>query len=310
MTSRMLDLNNVRYLLEAAESGSFSAAGRVFGVPPSLVSRRIARLEEEVGARLFQRTTRAMTLTDAGQMFLEHARAGMQSFDRAEALLAPPAGSIGGRIRLSAPVGMADALWPCVSRFLADHPDIRIEIDFADRIVDLVTERMDLAIRASADRSDRLIGRRLVDAPRCLFASPSYLAAHGRPRTVAAVADHACVILGTSTDRVEWTIHVGRRRHRVLVGGRIAVNEARLAADCAADGLGIAFLPWAACRKHVAAGALTRVLPRANGGETSLWLVYPDRNLPPASRALAEFLVRELPDSLRTRGAAPVPPLG
>jgi DNA-binding transcriptional LysR family regulator len=137
MTS-LIDLNNLRYLLEAADSGSFSAAARVFGVPPSLVSRKIARLEQEVGARLFQRTTRSLTLTDAGQTFLGHARTAMQSLLQAQELLEAREGTPTGRVRLSAPAGMADALWPVVSKFLNQHPGVRIEMELADRYVDLV----------------------------------------------------------------------------------------------------------------------------------------------------------------------------
>lgn len=286
----MTDLNNIRYLLEVADSGSFSAAARVFGVPPSLVSRKIARLEEEVGARLFQRTTRSLTLTDAGLAFLGHARAGIQSFSLAQELVGSQEGVLGGRVRLSAPAGMADALWAVLARFLNRNPGVRVEMEIADRYVDLVEERFDLAIRsAPKNRSDRLIGRRLFDAPRCLFASPDYLKLHGNPRAVSDLKNHACVVLGSRADRVTWTIHIGKRSQNVIVDGRVAVNEARLAAECAADGFGIAFLPLAVCVKHANAGRLKRVLPRASGGEMGLWLVYPDRHLPAASRAMAEF---------------------
>jgi DNA-binding transcriptional LysR family regulator len=299
---KFTDLNNLRYLLEVADSGSFSAAARLFGVAPSLVSRKIARLEEEVGARLFQRTTRSLTLTDAGQAFLSHARVGMQSLALAHELVGDQDGVLSGRVRLSAPVGIADALWATLSRFLVRHSGVRIELELADRYVDLVEERFDLAIRSGPERrADRLIGRRLLDAPRCLFASPDYLKLHGAPRTLSELKDHACVILGSRADRVTWQIYVGKRIQNVIVQGRVAVNEARLAAECAADGFGIAFLPLAVCAKHLAAGRLKRVLPRASAGEIGLWLVYPDRHLPAVSRALAEFLVKELPASVVVR---------
>ena len=302
MNAGLTDLNNVRYLLEVADSGSFSAAARAFGVPPSLVSRKIARLEEELGARLFQRTTRSLTLTEAGDTFLEHARSAMRTFALAEESLGGAGGPLSGRIRLSAPAGLTHVLWASLSRFLKRHPDVRIELDVADRYVDLVAERFDLAIRSAAEsRSGRLIGRRLLDAPRRLFASPAYLASQGRPRSLDELKDHACVILGDRVERVTWTIHVGKRSRNVIVGGRVAVNEARIAADCAADGFGIAFLPAAVCATHLAAGRLQPVLPRANGGRIGLWLVYPDRHLPPSSRALAEYLVRELPSDLVAR---------
>jgi DNA-binding transcriptional LysR family regulator len=294
--SKLTDLNNVRYLLEAADGGSFSAAARLFGVPPSLVSRRIARLEKEVGARLFQRTTRSLTLTDAGQAFLAHARAGMHAFALAHESLADTQGDLRGRVRLSAPVGAAHAIWATLSRFMMRHPGVRIEMEVGDRYVGLVEERFDLAIRSGSEhRGDKLIGRRLLDAPRGLVASPDYLTSHGTPHSVSDLKNHACVILGAQTDRVTWQVHVGKQTQNVIVQGRVAVNEAMLAAECAADGFGIAFLPLVVCAKHLTAGRLQRVLPRASAGKIGLWLVYPNRHLAAASRALAEFLVKELP---------------
>ena len=250
-TSKATDLNNVRYLLQVADSGSFSAAARVLGVPPSLVSRKIAQLEEDVGARLFQRTTRSVALTDAGQAFLQHARAGMDSFQLAHELLGNLSGSMTGRVRLSAPVGASEALWATVSRFLKLYPDVTVEIDIADRYVDLVEERFDLAVRSGpTSRFGKLVGRRLVDAPRRLFASPQYLESRGFPRSVNDLKRHDCVILGPRAVRVTWDLHVGKTTHHVLVDGRVAVTEARLAAECAADGFGITFLPAALCMEH------------------------------------------------------------
>lgn len=293
------DLNNIKYLLAVADSGSFSAAARLFGVPPSLVSRRIARLEEQVGARLFQRTTRSLTLTDAGQAFLSHARAGMQLLSRAHESVLDSRGVLSGRIRLSAPVGAARATWATVSKFLAQYPGVRIEMHVADRYVDLVEERFDMAIRAGAGkRSDGLIGRRLLNAPRWLFASPAYLKERGTPRTVSELKDHDCVILGASAERVTWQVYVGKRVQSVVVHGRVAINEATLATECVVDGFGIGFLPLAVCARHLASGALKRVLPHATAGESAVWLVYPNRHLPTASRALVEFLLKDLPSTV------------
>jgi DNA-binding transcriptional LysR family regulator len=168
--------------------------------------------------------------------------------------------------------------------------------------VELVEERFDLAIRSGSERrGDRLIGRRLLDAPRCLVASPEYLKANGTPHAVSDLKNHACVILGSRAERITWQVHLGKQVQNVIVQGRIAVNEATLAAECAADGFGIAFLPLAVCAKFLATGRLKRVLPRASAGRIGLWLVYPNRHLAAASRALADFLVKELPASVAAR---------
>ena len=294
-----LDLNDIPYFVEAAENGSFSAAARMLGVPPSVVSRKIARLEGSTGVRLFQRTTRSLALTDAGQSFLDHAKAALESVARAQQSTREAAGAVVGRVRLSAAHGAASALRPVLSRFLERHPGVSVELVLADRYVDLVEERIDLAIRAGASsHAPTLIGRQITTAPRCFFASPGYLASHGRPRSVAELKDHACVIIGPRADRAIWRVRVGSRQHSVVVRGRIAVNEALVAADCTADGLGIGFLPSAVCTRHLDGGTLVRILPRATGAEAGLWLVYPDRRLPAVTRAMVDFLMAELPKAM------------
>ena len=236
-----------------------------------------------------------VNLTDAGQAFVAQARVGMQALVLAQEALEDLKSMPTGRVRLAAPAGLADALWATVAGFLREFPEVRVEIDLSDRRIDLVDERFDMAIRSGPEsRFAGLVGRRLFDAPYQLFASPKYLAAHGTPRTVSALKNHACVIFGSQSSRVTWSILVGSRPQNVMVDGRVSVNEARIAAACAADGYGIAFLPLAVCLKYLAAGSLQRVLPRASGGERGLWLVYPNRQLVAAGRALAEFLFREL----------------
>lgn len=292
--ARAFDFNNIRFLIDAADRGSFSAAARALGVPPSLVSRKVARLEEDVGARLFQRTTRSLTLTEAGKAFLEHARAGIHAFELAHDVVGDSAGVLRGKIRLSAPAGFGRPLWAMLARFLALHPGVRVEVELADRYVDLIEERFDMAIRASAEsHGERLVGRRLFHAPRALFASPKYLKARGTPRTVAELADHDCVILGPRSERVTWSLRVGSGVQNVIVSGRIAVNEGRLATECTADGFGIGFLSRALAASYVASGKLVSVLPSATSGDVGMWLVYPDRHLAAACRALVDHLHAE-----------------
>jgi len=292
------DLNNVRFFLEVVGAGSFSAAARTFALPPSAMSRRMARLEGDLGIRLLQRTTRSLQLTDAGQTYLVHARRALDALEAGQRALGELQEAPRGRVRLSAPSGFADALWPILSSFLSAYPAVRLELDLTDRLVDLVEERFDLAVRSTHDTGSALIGRRFVSSPRQLFASPGYLETHGSPRTVKDLERHDCIVLGARTDRVTWKLEVGKSTRRVSLRARVAVNEARLAARCAASGLGIALLPRSLCRPFLASAELRQVLPRASGGETSVWLVYPDRRLPAAARALAEALARELPSEL------------
>ena len=292
------DLNNVRFFLEVVSAGSFSAAARAFALPPSAVSRRMARLEDDLGLRLLQRTTRSVQLTEAGQTYLVHVQRALDALEAGQQALGELQVAPRGRVRLSAPSGFADALWPILSNFLAMYPAVRLELDLSDRLVDLVDERFDLAVRSTHDTSSALIGRRFISSPRQLFASPGYLETHGLPRTVKDLERHDCIVLGARTDGVTWKLEVGRSTRRVSLRARVAVNEARLAARCAATGLGIALLPRSLCRPFLASAELRQILPRASGGEASVWLVYPDRRLPAAARILADTLARELPGKL------------
>lgn len=288
------DLNNTRFLVEVVSAGSFSAAARVFGLPASTVSRRIARLEEELGARMFQRTTRSLQLTDVGRTYLQHARRALAELTAGQQAIGALQETPRGRVRLTAPTGFGETLANLLSRFLTAYPDVRVEVTLAERYVDLVEEGFDLAIRSTRDTSSTLIGRRLVGSPRQLFASPSYLELHGVPRSVKDLEHHDCVIFGARSDRALWKIDVGRATRNVVVRGRIAVNEARLAARCAANGHGIVFLPRSLCAPYVHRDELRQVLPRASGGESWLWIVYPNRRLAAAPRTLVEYLAREL----------------
>jgi DNA-binding transcriptional LysR family regulator len=288
------DLNNTRFLVEVVQAGSFSAAARAFQLPPSTVSRRIARLEEQLGARLFQRTTRSLQLTEAGRSYLEHARRALAELTAGQQAIGVLQETPRGRVRLAAPTGFGDLLGDLLSRFLVEFSDVRVDVELGARYVDIIEEDFDLALRASRDSSSTLVGRRLNGSPRQLFASPSYLERRGTPRSVTDLEHHDCVIAGARSDRVTWTLYVGTAMRRVTVRGRVAVNDPPLAARYASKGLGIAFLPRALCVPFIRSGELRQILPRVSGGESSLWLVYPDRRLPAAARALADFLTKEL----------------
>lgn len=288
------DLNNIRFFVEVVNAGSFSAAARSSSLPPSTVSRRMARLEDDLGARLLQRTTRSLRLTDAGQTYLAHAQRALDELEVGRRAMGELQASPRGRVRLTAPSGFAEALWSVLPRFLDEHPEVRLELDLTERYVDLVEEGFDLAVRSSHGSTSALVGRRFGASVRQLFANPTYLGRRGLPRSIQDLTRHDCVILGARSDRATWTLGIGAERHKVTVRGRVAVNEARLAARCAASGFGVALLPRALCEEFLASGELRQILPRVTGGQTSLWLVYPDRRLPAAARAVADFLAREL----------------
>jgi DNA-binding transcriptional LysR family regulator len=288
------DLNNVRFFLDAVNAGSFSAAARQYELPPSTVSRRIARLESELGVRLFQRTTRTLRLTDAGRAYSAYAGRALAELSAAQQAIGELRESPRGRVRISTPAGMGEGVWSSLVPFLLEHREVRVELDLSDRFVDLVAEGYDLAIRSTRDPGPSLIARRLTSGQRQLFANPQYLEARGYPRTVKSLAEHDCVLLGHA-ERATWSLLSGASTHKVSVRGRVCVNEARMAARMAATGFGIALLARTLCEPYLQDGRLVRILPRVTGGESGVWLVYPDRRLAAAARAVAEHLATDLP---------------
>lgn len=288
------DLNNVRCFLDVVGAGSFSAAARQHELPPSTISRRVARLEAELGVRLFQRTTRTLRLTEAGRAYAAHADRALAELATAHQVIGELRASPRGRVRISAPAGMGEVVWSVLAPFLREHPEVRVELDLADRFVDLVAEGVDLAIRSTRQPGPSLVARRLTTGPRQLFANPQYLEARGYPRTAKALADHDCVLLGHA-ERATWALLGGGAPQKINVRARVCVNEARIAARVAASGFGVVLLVRSLCEPYLQHGRLVRVLPRLTGGETAVWLVYPDRRLAAAARAVADHLARELP---------------
>ncbi|HTE50188.1 MAG TPA: LysR family transcriptional regulator [Kofleriaceae bacterium] len=290
------DLNDVFFFALVSELGSFSAAAREAGVPVSTVSRRIARLEERLGVTLMTRTTRKLSLTDAGRGYQDHARRAVDEIEAAERMVHDLGSRPSGRVRLTTSMGIARIVWPSISEFLELHPDVRVELDAREHRVDLVEEGYDLAVRAGELPDSTLVARKLFDATRQLFASPAYLARRRRPRRVVDLAHHDCVLMGIGAPRAPWVLRQRGRRLRVVVSGRIRVNEMGLAHQACLDGCGIALLPVKLSAADVAAGRLERVLPSVDGGSSPLWIVHPaGRRLPSAVRALADHLVARVP---------------
>lgn len=299
------DLNDALFFTRVVDRGSFSAAARDAGLPVSTVSRRVARLEARLGVALLTRTTRKLSLTDAGRAYQDHARRAIDEIETAERVVHDLVRRPTGRVRLTTATGIARLLWPTISQFLALHPDVRVELDARERRVDLVEEGYDLAVRAGELPDSSLVARKLFDGTRQLFASPAYLAGRGRPRRIANLVDHDCVVVAGGTLRTTWALRRRRRLQRVAVSGRIRVNEMGLAHLACLDGGGIALLPLSLAASDVRTGRLERVLPSVDGGPSPMWLVHPaGRSMPSAVRALADHLVARLPVLLADIGAA------
>ncbi|TPG45760.1 LysR family transcriptional regulator [Roseomonas nepalensis] len=290
----MIDLANVAVLVEAVGAGSLAAAARRLRITPMLASRRLAELEEEVGARLMHRTTRSLSLTAEGEAFLPHAQALLEAEVQARAAVRPAASGLSGTLRLTASVPFGrKVVAPLVPAFLQDHPALQVDLLLSDSIVDIVAQGLDLAIRIALLRENTLVARRLADNPRGLYAAPAYLAEHGAPATPADLARHRCLVLtGTS----HWTFLAGARTVRQRVSGPFTASSVEALHEACLGGLGIAMLSEWDVREEVAVGHLLPVrMPAAAPEALAIWAVYPTARLvPPKVRLFIAALEQRL----------------
>lgn len=291
MTLENINLDDLKLFCSVARERSFSRAAEQMGVPPATLSRRVAQLERQLDAQLLRRTTRRVEPTDAGSLLLERAGPPLDALAEAVDCLAEDTGSPRGRLRLTLPADLA-RYWLAVplSEFARRHPEIRLELDLSSRVVDLVGEGFDLAIRAGRPPDPSLIARPLANLPTALFASPSCLAALPsirHPRDLDSA--NALVIPGRSADR-EWQLEKGREKASVRPRGNVEVNDMTALVSLAAAGAGIALLPEPNAAAEAAAGSLVRVLPGWRGPESPVYAVYASRRMPLRLRLLLDDL--------------------
>lgn len=293
------DLNDLAYFAEVVSHGGFAAAARALREPKSKLSRRIAGLEERLGLRLIERSSRRFRVTDIGLAFYERCKAIQLEAEQAEALVRQARSEPQGRIRFSCPTGMVELVSSLVGSFLQLYPKVRLQVLATDRPVDLIGERIDLALRVRvALTSDaELTMRSLGSSTRVLVASPALASG---VRTPDDLAKAPMLATNDSDAETEWELETAggramthRQEARLGCADMTAVREAAIA------GLGIALLPWHVCLKAVEAGQLVRVLPEWRGQKGIVHLVFTTRRgLPPAVRALIDHLAARFPDDL------------
>lgn len=294
-----MDTRDLIILVQAAAAGSLSAAARRLEITPLVASRRLAALEQQLGVRLMHRTTRAVALTGEGEIFLPFAQAIIEAEQAAQAALAPTARGASGLLRLTAPAACGrKVVAPLVPEILAANPELRIDLELTDAVVDIVGAGIDVAVRIGRLQDSTLIARRLAPNPRRLCASPDYVARAGQPKRLADLAAHACLAL---TGQTHWPFTAGGRRREVRVSGPLSSSsiEAVHAACCA--GLGIALLSAWDVADDLAAGRLvTLPLADAEPQELAIWAVYPTARLIPRKvHAFVEALAQRLQPAAR-----------
>lgn len=294
----MLDLQQVASFLAVVRSGSFVGAADATGFSKAAVSRHVAELEERLGVRLLHRTTRRLSLSDDGQRF--HARAAelIAALDELEAETASSGGEATGRLRINAPVTFGNLhlapLWP---RFTAAHPKVALDITLNDRLVDLVEEGYDLAIRISQLANSQLVSRPLATTRVVLCASPGYLTAHGTPTHPQALTDHQVLAYNYWMDGDVWRFTGPDGVAEVRVHPRIHSNSGDTCRAAALEDQGIILQPDFLVGEDLRRGTLVELMPQYRSIELGIHAVYATRkHLPMKTRHLVDFLVESFRD--------------
>jgi DNA-binding transcriptional LysR family regulator len=297
-----VDLNDYAYFAEVVAHGGFAAAGRALREPKSKLSRRVAGLEERLGLRLIERSSRRFRVTDTGQAFYERCRAILAEAEQAEALVLQAQAEPHGRIRFSCPTGMLEPIAGLISSFLLRYPRVRLQLVATDRPVDLIAERVDLAlrVRASLTSDAALTMRSLGKSTRIVVASPQLA---NRIETIEQLALVPALATNDAADDLEWHLETEAGRTHVLrVEPRLGCEDMASVRNAAIDGLGVAILPDHVCFEALKAGRLVRVLPEWRGVQGIVHLVFTTRRgLPPAVRALIDHLAAGFPRDLVMR---------
>lgn len=293
------DLNDFAYFAEVVSHGGFAAAARALKEPKSKLSRRIARLETRLGLRLIERSSRRFRVTEVGQLFYERCKAIQLEAEQAEALVAEELAEPHGIIRFSCPTGMIEVISDLIQSYLQRYSKVRLQLLATDRPVDLITERVDLALRvrvaltSDAELTMRTLGR----STRILVASPAIASRLSHPEQL---TQYPTLATNDAEFETEWVLEgrdgkamTLRHEARLGCGDMVAVREAAI------TGLGIALLPYHVCRKPINEGRLVRVLPDWHGQQGLVHLVFTTRRgLPPSVRALIDLLAEKFPDDI------------
>lgn len=285
---RRLDIEDLQTFVVVADAGGVSAAARRLGVSKSIVSRRLFRVEAELGVQLLARTTRGAALTEAGITFRDHAARASAEIDTArEAIF--PTGELRGRLRVAMPLTFgATHFAPVLAEMARLHPNLHIHTSYSDRFVDLIAEGFDCAIRGAYLQDSNLIAKRVGPIHGKLVASPDYIKAHASPETPDELVTHQALMQGTEA----WQFMDGGKIVTVQPQGRFKADSATALAAAAAAGLGIAWLPDCITHEHVASGALVPIMTRYPVPPGAAYVVRPPGQHPTRKvRVLTEMLI-------------------
>jgi DNA-binding transcriptional LysR family regulator len=300
-----VDLNQLLVFSKVVQAGSFVGASRELQMPKSTVSRKVAELEERLGARLLQRTTRKLSLTDVGHAYYQHASRVVAEMEEAERAVTRMQQAPRGLLRVTTPLNLG-FLGPIVASFLRRYPEVQADLVCADRVVDLVEEGFDVAVRAGTLADSTLVARSLGTLESFVVASPALLRKGGAPRVPKDLERFDCVIFGAGPQRTTWTLARDGKAVTIQVRARLVVNDYDLLGEATRSGLGIATLPVFRCIDDLRARRLRRVLPQWRSPAVPLHAVYPStRHLSPKLKAFLDHLRAQMIPPPWERGPLP-----
>ncbi len=286
-------LTSMSVFVKAAETGSFAAAAAQLRLSSPMVGKHVRFLEERLGARLLNRTTRRQSLTEIGRAYYERCKLVLAEAEAAEALAQDLRAVPRGLLRVNAPVSFgASSLVPVLARYLRQYSEVDVELTLNDRLVDLTEEGYDAVIRIGSLVDSSLIARPL--APYCLVAcaSPAYLAEHGVPQRPEDLSRHECLGFAYWVPRDEWQFTSAEGLHSVRVHSRLSINSVQALRAAALEGLGVTMQPECIVKEDLAAGRLERVLPDYEAPRRPISILFaPDRRPTPKLRSFIDFLV-------------------
>lgn len=297
----VVDLSDVEVFVRVVEANGFSAAARALRLPKSTVSRRVARLEDALGTRLLQRTTRSLSLTEAGREYHSRVSGALAAMEEAAALALQAQEHPHGAVRLAAPPDVGSELLPgLLAGFVERFPDVRVEVDLDPNAPGLVEGGYDLALRAGRPVDVTAATVRLQQVDFRLYAAPGYRDRRGLPEKPDELVGHACVLFRARNGRARWRLEGPGGEVEVVVGGSLSADDMTFVRRAAIAGVGVALLPELVGERAVATGRLCPVLPAFHSPGIPLYLVHPSAtHVPLHVRVLRDFLLGGFPQARR-----------
>ena len=298
----MVKADDMVLFVQVVEEGSFSKVAEKLSLTNSVVSKRIARLEENLNTQLLYRTTRKLSLTDAGRTLYNKAKIAKSAFQEAENAVTGYGEDMKGHIRITMPVVSANFIFSkSIAEFCKQHPEVSVELQITNRLVDLIEEGFDLALRTAVLEDSSLIARRLIDSQWIICATPAYLKQHGTPQTPEQLQNHECLVYKfDNTANSTWPLYIDGKEQLISVHGRFHSNHLSAIKQAALSGLGIAFLPQVLIYDEIQQNTLTQILQCFTRKKLGLYAVYPKARQPDQKLKL---LVAHLRESLHQKQA-------